>query len=63
MRYRLKPAHTVPTEGWEVALEQALAALPDDNRVAVSMYYMGDCSLKEIAAFLGVSVNTVKGKL
>ena len=60
---QVEPAHTVPTEGWEVDLEQAISALPDDNRVAVSMYYMGDCSLKEISEFLGVSVNTVKGKL
>ncbi|MDE0044116.1 MAG: redoxin domain-containing protein, partial [Candidatus Poribacteria bacterium] len=37
--------------------------LPDENRVVVSMFYMGDCSLKEISEFLGVSVNTVKGKL
>ena len=44
-------------------LEQALSELPDDNRVAVSMFYMGDHSLKEISEFLGVSVNTVKGKL
>ena len=27
------------------------------------MFYMGDRSLKEISEFLGVSVNTVKGKL
>ena len=44
-------------------LEQAISELPDDNRVAVSMFYMGDHSLKEISEFLGVSVNTVKGKL
>ena len=60
---QIEPEHTVPTEGWEVDLEQALSALPDDNRVAVSMFYMGNCSLKEISEFLGVSVNTVKGKL
>ena len=60
---RIEPAHTTPTEGWQVDLEQALSELPDDNRVAVSMFYMGDCSLKEISEFLGVSVNTVKGKL
>ncbi len=57
------PAHTVPTEGWRVELEQAIAALSDENRVAVSMFYMGDRSLKEISDFLGVSVNTVSGKL
>ena len=60
---RVEPAHTVPTEGWRVDLEQAIAALSDENRVAVSMFYMGDCSLKEISEFLGVSVNTVKTKL
>ncbi len=60
---RIEPAHAVPTEGWRVDLEQALTELPDDNRVAVSMFYMGDHSLKEISEFLGVSVNTVKSKL
>ena len=60
---RIEPAHTTPTESWRVDLEQALSELPDDNRVAVSMFYMGDHSLKEISEFLGVSVNTVKGKL
>ena len=60
---RTEPAHTAPTEGWRVDLEQALSELPDDNRVAVSMFYMGDHSLKEISEFLGVSVNTVKSKL
>ena len=60
---RVEPAHTVSTEGWTVDLEQAISTLSDDNRVAVSMFYMGDCSLKEISEFLGVSVNTVKTKL
>ena len=60
---RIEPAHTAPTEDWRVDLEQALTELSDDNRVAVSMFYMGDHSLKEISEFLGVSVNTVKGKL
>ena len=59
---RVEPEHTVPTEGWRVDLEQAIAALPDENRVAVSLFYMSDCSLKEISEFLGVSVNTVRGK-
>ncbi|MYE91324.1 sigma-70 family RNA polymerase sigma factor [Candidatus Poribacteria bacterium] len=60
---RIEPAYATPTEGWRVDLEQALSELPDDNRVAVSMFYMGDNSLKEISEFLGISVNTVKGKL
>ncbi|MDE0042056.1 MAG: lectin-like protein, partial [Candidatus Poribacteria bacterium] len=60
---RVQPAHTVPMEDWRADLEQAIAALSDENRVAVSMFYMGDCTLKEISEFLGVSVNTVKTKL
>ncbi len=59
----VQPSHTVPAEDWRVDLEQAISALPDDNRVAVSMFYMGDYSMKEISEFLGVSVNTVRGKL
>ena len=60
---QIQPEHTVPTEGWEVDLEQAMSALPDESRIVVSMFYMGDYSLKEISEFLGVSVNTVKSKL
>lgn len=55
--------HAAPTDAWTEDVEQAISALPDENRVAISMFYMGDCSLKEIAEFLGVSVNTVRGKL
>ena len=60
---QIQPEHTVPTEGWEVDLEQAISALSDESRIVVSMFYMGDYSLKEISEFLGVSVNTVKSKL
>ena len=60
---RTEPVHTAPTEGWRVDLEQAISELADENRIAVLMFYMGDRSLKEISEFLGVSVNTVKGKL
>ena len=60
---QIEPAHTAATEGWQVDLERAISALPDDNRVAVSMFYMGGCSMKEISEFLGVSVNTARGKL
>ena len=60
---QIQPEHTVPTEGWQVDLEQAISALSDESRIVVSMFYMGDYSLKEISEFLGVSVNTVKSKL
>ena len=54
--------YATPTD-LQVDLEEAIASLPEDNRVVVSMFYMSDCSLKEISEYLGVSVNTVKGKL
>ena len=60
---QIQPEHTVPTEGWEVDLEQAMSELSDESRIVVSMFYAGDYSLKEISEFLGVSVNTVKSKL
>ena len=63
MPCRLNRRTPYPQKGWEIDLEQAISALSDDNRVAVSMFYMGDCSLNEISEFLGVSANTVKGKL
>jgi len=51
-----------PTD-WQVDLEKALEGLSEDKRIAVSMFYMSDCSLKDIGEYLGVSVNTVKSKL
>ena len=62
-KLRADLTHAAPTDAWTEDVEQAISALPDENRVAISMFYMGDCSLKEIAEFLGVSVNTVRGKL
>jgi predicted DNA-binding protein YlxM (UPF0122 family) len=51
-----------PTD-WQVDLEAAIDSLPEDNRIVVSMFYLSDCSLAEISEYLGVSTNTVKGKL
>ena len=35
---QIAPAHTVPTEGWQVDLEQAMSALSDESRIVVSMF-------------------------
>jgi RNA polymerase sigma-70 factor (ECF subfamily) len=51
-----------PTD-WQLELDEALEKLPEGNRTALSMFYMSDCSLKEISEYLGVSVNTVKVRL
>lgn len=60
---QVEPEHVRELAEWQVNLEQAIAELPEDNRVVVSMFYMSECSLKEVGKFLGVSANTVKGKL
>lgn len=51
-----------PTD-WQIDLEEAMKSLPEDSRIAISMFYMSDCSIKEISEYLGVSINTVKSKL
>lgn len=40
-------------------LARAIQALPERERYAMSMYYEHDCSLKEIAAVLGVTDSRV----
>ena len=50
-------------EDIELTVKSAMETLPGDNQLALSLYYMSDLSVKEIASFMGVSPNTVKGKL
>jgi RNA polymerase sigma-70 factor (ECF subfamily) len=61
--FGFEPSFAQTPTDWQIDLQEALQKLPEDNRIAVSMFYMSDCSLKEIGEYLGVSVNTVKGKL
>ena len=44
-------------------LRQAIAALSPAEQQAVLLFYMGECSHAEIAAFLGVTSNAVKTRL
>ena len=45
------------------ALRTAIAALSHAEQQAVLLFYMGECSHAEIAAFLGVTSNAVKTRL
>ena len=45
------------------AVRRGLAALPDDEREAVAMYYGADLSLEEIARITGTRATTIKGRL
>ena len=60
---QVEPEYARKQDDWQLDLEQALEKLSDDSRIAVSMFYMSNCSLKEIGEFLGVSANAVKVKL
>jgi RNA polymerase sigma factor (sigma-70 family) len=52
-------------EAGEVAatVRAAILALPEHERLATALYYVGDYSQAEVAAFLGVPVTTVKKRL
>jgi len=44
-------------------IRQIIQSLPENERVATVLYYIGDYSHKDIAAFLDVTANTVKTRL
>ena len=46
-----------------MAVIEALRALPFQQRETVSLFYLGDLSVQEIAATLGVADGTVKSRL
>jgi len=46
-------------EDIELTVRGAMETLPDNSRLAVSLYYMSDLSTKEVAGFMGISPNNV----
>ncbi len=59
----LQPLAVLLARERQRALRQALASLPDANRVALLMHVWEGASYEEIAAFTGVAVTTVEGRL
>jgi len=43
--------------------QKLLQKLPESERTVVTLYYLGEMTTKEIAKFLGVSVNTIKSRI
>lgn len=56
-------ADTVDSEADLVLLEAALEALPPVEREVLTLFYLQDLSLAELAETLGVPVGTVKSRL
>ncbi|MFC1719113.1 sigma-70 family RNA polymerase sigma factor [Candidatus Poribacteria bacterium] len=50
-------------ENIKLTIESAMETLSDDRQLALSLFYMSNLSVKEIAHFMGVSPNSVKIKL
>ena len=44
-------------------VQKLLQKLPESERTVVILYYLGEMTAKEIAKFLGVSVNTIKSRI
>jgi len=59
----LSPLEALETGETHAALRNAIAALSQAEQQAVLLFYMGECSHAEIAAFLGVTSNAVKTRL
>ena len=45
------------------SIQNAIATLPECDRTAITLYYMGGMSIKEIARFLGASAGAIKNRL
>ncbi len=57
------PAKELAVSEMREAVRQAVRDLPEAERTAVLLFYVGDQSMKEIAESLDVPLSTVKGRL
>ena len=57
------PAETVERRALQEQVAAAIRMLPEHQRMVVMLFYMGDYSHAEIAAFLGMPVATVRTRL
>jgi RNA polymerase sigma-70 factor (ECF subfamily) len=63
----LKQVERLPTDAAmeedDMALRRHVEALPEKQRQAVTLYYLGERSVEEVAEMMGAPVNTVKTHL
>ncbi len=57
------PEHLVLSEAEQEAVRQAVRSLPENHREVVTMYYLEDMEIAEVAQVLGVPKNTVLSRL
>lgn len=57
------PAKAAEAKQLRLAAHQAIATLPEDQRLATTLFYVAGYSQKEIATYLEVPVSTVKKRL
>ena len=62
-RYVSEQRETEATEHRFEIVKKLLAKLPEGERTAMTLHYLGEMTIKEISRFLGVSVDTVKMRL
>ena len=58
-----EPTETIEQHERDDWIRDALSILSDEHRSIITLYYMGDYSQKEIAAFLEIPLGTVKTRL
>ena len=60
---RNNPSTGFEREEQRARVRDAISELPEEERVAITLFYMGNCSHQQIAAFLDLPVATVNNRL
>jgi len=61
--YVFEQREAAAVEHQREVVQQLMAKLPESERTAMVLYYLGEMTREEISKFLGVSPNTVKSQL
>ena len=62
-RYLSEQRESQATERRYEIVEKILETLPDSERTVMTLYYLGEMTIKEISNFLGISANTIGSRL
>jgi RNA polymerase sigma-70 factor (ECF subfamily) len=62
-KYEMQPPDVLMRRVRAEEIRSALCLVPEANRIALLMAVWGNCSYQEIAAFSGVSVSTIEGRI